>query len=220
MLRDLSMCTHRKRVWGLINKSYYVISDKVVFTPVSSLGKRNAHYWARSEFTAVLSQLTRPRYLSEIYRYTTMGDMGLFLLTVALYLIKLLTPKLSKSANSINHSGFSIKKKKANRKQKLPCNHPLIWKKMPPCFSVTRLCSHSKLNVYVVIALTHLARHNSVPTFSTYFYWIFSHARFFFFPILTLFLVVNLQHSFLNGGFSAIHCFKNYRTWNHRIIDV
>lgn len=44
ILTKLSMCTHSKRAWGLINKSYYVISDKVVFTSVSSLETRNAHY--------------------------------------------------------------------------------------------------------------------------------------------------------------------------------
>lgn len=91
MLTELSMCTHRKRLWGLINKSYYVISDKVVFTLVSSPETRNAHYWARSGFS-VLSQLTSATYLREIWMYTIMGDMGWFLLTVALYVIKSLTP--------------------------------------------------------------------------------------------------------------------------------
>lgn len=93
MLTELSMCTHRKRVWGLINKSYYVISDKVVFTSVSSLETRNGHNWARSRFSVLLQQLTSARYLREIYMCTLMGDMGWLSLTAPLYISKPLTPK-------------------------------------------------------------------------------------------------------------------------------
>lgn len=69
-----------------------------------------------------------------------MGDMGLFLLTVALYLNKFLTPKPFQVSKFHNPQwvAFLLKKKIANRNQKLPYSHLLIYKTMPSCFSVTR----------------------------------------------------------------------------------
>lgn len=65
MLTELSMCTHRKRVRGLINKSHYVISDKVVFTSVLSLETRNACCWASSEFSVLSQSLASASSLGE-----------------------------------------------------------------------------------------------------------------------------------------------------------
>lgn len=75
-----------------------------------------------------------------------MGNMGLFLLTVASYLIKFLTPKpfpVSKFHYPQWVALLLLLKKIANRNQKLPCSHLLICKNLPSCFSVTKLSVQS-----------------------------------------------------------------------------
>lgn len=168
MLTELSVCTHRKRLWGLINKPYYVTSDKVVSTSVSSLETRNSHYWASSEFSALSQKLTPARYLRKIYMNTVMGDMGWYLLTGVLYLIKSLAPKPFHGSKLQNlQCCFFFNKKVIKRNQKLLFNNLKFatFSSLRGCCLAFLLpdwvCRHSKLAIFVPVTPIHLPWHMS-----------------------------------------------------------